>query len=358
MRDVPVLQPTKVFERFRTIRKEVQSRGRIAGDNNPPATDQVIHPVRLDAKCRGELGDCQLSRHTAWAWAPVAVETPPLETNGFDRTGQYARALGRPKPLRGEKLGNLLIRFALGFESQHLGFQLRESSQVVQRADRAGDRQLTDLSSTPHEAGLDRIRCEAMQDHFVNETAQQRFALGSAQGIPLPHGGQRFRRQGERGAPGLEDGEGNDVLGQLRAAGTLLLRLLPGLQGRFPAVFEVVCHETVVRIHPLVTAPGEFCLIHLLEHGGEVDDDGLLHVVGEGSPHVGGLGRHRPHTWAVATNSLTASSERLVGVCPLATGSVALRGRRNWTVSRKHTRRKVPWASGRVGHAATRNRCP
>jgi hypothetical protein len=27
--------------------------------------------------------------------------------------------LGRPKSLRGEKLGNRLIRFALGFEGQH-----------------------------------------------------------------------------------------------------------------------------------------------------------------------------------------------------------------------------------------------
>src|SRR5262247_199805 len=103
MRDVPMLQPTKVFERFRTIRKEVQLRGRITGDEDLPPTDQVIHPVRFDAERRGELGDGQPPRHMARTWAPVAVEAPVLEANGLDHTGQYARALGRPKPLRGEE---------------------------------------------------------------------------------------------------------------------------------------------------------------------------------------------------------------------------------------------------------------
>jgi hypothetical protein len=86
-----MLQPTKVFERFRTIRKEVQSRGRIAGDHDPPTTDQVIHPVRRDAERRGELADRQSPRHTARAGASVAVEAPLLEANGLDRTGQHAR---------------------------------------------------------------------------------------------------------------------------------------------------------------------------------------------------------------------------------------------------------------------------
>jgi hypothetical protein len=78
-----MLQPTTVRERFRTVWQEVQSRGRIAGDNNPPATDQVMHPVRLAAKRRGELGHRQLSQHTTGPWAPVAVEAPLLETKGI-----------------------------------------------------------------------------------------------------------------------------------------------------------------------------------------------------------------------------------------------------------------------------------
>src|ERR671924_82310 len=101
MRDVPMLQPTKVFERVRTIRKEVQPRGRITGDDDRPPTDQVVHPGRFDAECRGELGDRQPPRHMARTWAPVAVEAPVLEAKGWDRAGQHARALGRPKPLRG-----------------------------------------------------------------------------------------------------------------------------------------------------------------------------------------------------------------------------------------------------------------
>jgi hypothetical protein len=51
------------------------------------------------------------------------------------------------------------------------------------------------------------------------------------------------------------------VLGPLRAAVARLLSLLQRLQGRFPVAFECVCHETGVRIHPLITAPGAFCLI-------------------------------------------------------------------------------------------------
>src|SRR2546428_14091713 len=97
---------------------------------------------------------------------------------------------------------------------------------------------------------------------------------------------------------------------------------------------------------------------HLADNGLEIGHDGLLDVLWEESPQGCGSDCHRPHAWAVAINSATASGVSFVTVCSVDTGRVTRRGRRNWTVSRKNTRRGVPCASGRVGREATSNRLP
>src|SRR3989442_5658519 len=131
MRDVPVLQPTKVLERFRVIRKEVKPRGRIAGDDDPPATDQVVHPVRLDAERYSELGDRQPSWHMAWTRAPVAVEAPMAQAEGLDRTREDLRTLRRAEAAGGQERRDLRIRFPLGLQGEHLRFHLCKAGQVV-----------------------------------------------------------------------------------------------------------------------------------------------------------------------------------------------------------------------------------
>src|SRR6266851_2784510 len=88
---------------------------------------------------------------------------------------------------------------------------------------------------------------------------------------------------------------------------------------------------------------------HLADNGLEIGHDGLLDVVGEESPQGCGSDCHMPHAWAVAIRSATASGVSLVTVCAVDTGRVTRKGRRNWTVSCKNTRRCVPCASGRVG---------
>ena len=97
---------------------------------------------------------------------------------------------------------------------------------------------------------------------------------------------------------------------------------------------------------------------HLADNGLEIGHDGLLDVVGEEAPQSCGSDCHMPHTWAVAIRSATASGVSLVTVCAVDTGRVTRRGRRNWTVSCKNTRRCVPCASGRVGREATSKRLP
>lgn len=183
-----------------------------------------------------------------------------LEAKGLDRTRQHARALGRPQPLRGEERSPRFIRLALGFERQDLRRHLREPTQVTQGAHGTGDFPLTDGPTPPYDARPDGITRQAMQDHVVNEAPQQRLPLSPAQRVLVPHRRQGRAQRGEGRAPPPWDRQG-DQLGSLLEAMMVFLRLVQGLQGRFPAPFEFVRHQPILRLYPLVTPPGHLGLI-------------------------------------------------------------------------------------------------
>ena len=57
--DMAVSQLPKRFQRFGPIRKQIESARLILADHDPAAADQMVHPVRFDPHCRGNLRDRQ-----------------------------------------------------------------------------------------------------------------------------------------------------------------------------------------------------------------------------------------------------------------------------------------------------------
>src|SRR5205085_12698839 len=74
--DMAISQLPKRFQRFGSIRKQVEAARLIPADHDPAAADQMVHPVRFDPHCRGNLRDRQGARNASGAGSPVAMETP------------------------------------------------------------------------------------------------------------------------------------------------------------------------------------------------------------------------------------------------------------------------------------------
>ena len=99
--DMAVSQLPKRFQRFGPIRKQVESARLIPADHDPAAADQMVHPVRFDPHCRGNLRDRQGARNASGAWSLVAMETPVPQANSSYSTFKYTGSLRRAKPFRG-----------------------------------------------------------------------------------------------------------------------------------------------------------------------------------------------------------------------------------------------------------------
>jgi hypothetical protein len=138
----------------------------------------------------------------ARTWAPVAVEVPVLEANGVDRTGPHARALGRPKPWRGEKPGHLVIRFSVGFEREDLRPHRREPVQVTQSSHGTGDVQRTDGPPPCHPMRVwlvsrvmrGKTTVSLRQRHSAVRWARLRVSCGHMGGTASPSEGNAVRR--------------------------------------------------------------------------------------------------------------------------------------------------------------------
>ena len=55
--EMAVSQLPKRFQCFGPIRKQIESARFIPADHDPAAADQMVHPVRFDPHCRGNLRD-------------------------------------------------------------------------------------------------------------------------------------------------------------------------------------------------------------------------------------------------------------------------------------------------------------
>jgi len=99
--DMAVSQLPKRFQRFGPIRKQVESAHLIPADHDPASADQMVHPVRFDPYCRGNLRDRQGARNASGAGSPVAMETPVPQSNSSYSTFKYTGSLRRAKPFRG-----------------------------------------------------------------------------------------------------------------------------------------------------------------------------------------------------------------------------------------------------------------
>ena len=99
--DMAVSQLPKRFQRFGPIRKQIESARLIPADHDPAAADQMVHPVRFDPHCRGNLRDRQGARHASGAGSPVAMETPVPQSNSPYSTLKDTGTLRRAKPFRG-----------------------------------------------------------------------------------------------------------------------------------------------------------------------------------------------------------------------------------------------------------------
>src|SRR5713101_9511887 len=99
--DMAVSQLPKRFQRLGPLRKQVESARLIPADHDPASADQMVHPVRFDPYCRGNLRDRQGARNASGAGSPVAMETPVPQPNSSYSTFKHTGALRRAKPFRG-----------------------------------------------------------------------------------------------------------------------------------------------------------------------------------------------------------------------------------------------------------------
>ena len=80
------LQLLEVLHRRRLIRKQVEARGRIFGELNPPMGEPVVEPMGGDAETPGKLGDGQRPGHVSRMRLMPLLHAAMLEPDSSDRT--------------------------------------------------------------------------------------------------------------------------------------------------------------------------------------------------------------------------------------------------------------------------------
>ncbi len=122
-----------------------------------------------------------------------------LEPDGLDRAPQDLGTLWRAIALLCELGSDRVVRVSRRKEGLYLLFHGRGPLQVGEGADGDRDRHGGRGPAFPHDTGLDLVPWGPMDDDFVNQTAQQRFALRLGQHVRLPQPRQRATKVEEGG---------------------------------------------------------------------------------------------------------------------------------------------------------------
>ena len=193
--------------------------------------------MRRDRQRLGELWYRQVPGYPARVRLGTILHETQFEADALDRAGQDRGPTGRAIAVPGQLLGDLDVAGTCGTQDPNLLRHFGRCGQVRQRPNR--DRHLKGggLPAAPDNAGVHLLAPGPLDDHLVNETAQQGFALGLRQDVSRPEGGQLLANSAEsRLQRGRQRGSG-------RCTGLDALRLgrfglLEGLQSNLPRVFQ------------------------------------------------------------------------------------------------------------------------
>jgi len=185
------LQLLEVLHRRRLIRKQVEARGRIFGELHPARGEPVVEPMGGDAETPGKLGDGQRPGHVSRMRLMPLLHAAMLESDGLARTRQDLGSLRGAIALLRELGRDRVVRVSRRKQGQNLLFHGGGPLAVGKGPDGDRDREGGRRPALPHHAGLDLVPWRPMDDAFVDQTAQQRFALRLHQHVRRPQGRQR-----------------------------------------------------------------------------------------------------------------------------------------------------------------------
>jgi hypothetical protein len=247
------LQLLEALHRRGLIWKQVEPRGRIFVELNPAIGEPVIEPMGRDPETPGELRDSQRPGHVARMRLMPLLHEAMLKPDGFDCTWQDMRPLRRAIALLRGLGRDRVVRMARRKEGQYLLFHGRSPLQVSEGPDGDWDRHGGRRPAFPHNTGLDLVPRGPMDDDFVNQTAEQRFALRLGQHVRLPQPRKRAPKV-EEGGPQLGGQGGFCAHRRLDALGRGGFCHREGAEGRLPAPLQFGGDQPVVGIDPVELA--------------------------------------------------------------------------------------------------------
>jgi len=192
-------QLLEVLQRRRLVRKQVEARGRIFIELNPAIGEPVIEPMGGDPETPGELGDGQIPGHVARMRLMPFLHEAMLEPDDLDCARKDRGPLRGAIALLRELGRDRGVRVSRRQAGHYLLFHGRSPLQVDEGSDSDRDRQGGRRPTFPHDTSLDLVPRHPMDDHFLYQTAQQRFALGLGQHVRLPQSRERTPKVEEGG---------------------------------------------------------------------------------------------------------------------------------------------------------------
>src|SRR5882724_7842697 len=138
------------------------------------------------------LGNCQISLYFPRMRLPGELHDAVTQADDAHGAGQNMSTQGRAEARGGELLGDCLVEMTGSSEFHDALFHLLAARKLLQRSDRDGDIEHSDIAAPPHDAGMNAIARGPMDDDLVDQTTQQRLFSCSGQERSLPQFRQVF----------------------------------------------------------------------------------------------------------------------------------------------------------------------
>src|SRR4051794_17682680 len=225
--------------------------------------DLDVKPLHRDVEPGGQLRGTEQAGIVVPAGTLLGHFEPGTEADPLHRDGKdLLRAVGRAMPLGGEDCGDLVIWQAGTGEIEQTLALLHAARETGESVDLHLHVKLADSPAAPYDPDASNIALAAIENHLLDEVAQQCLALTG--------GGRRIR-------PDLRQvaGEDDDLAVERLADHRLRQRLRSGLLGerllgrtnlvqcRFPPAFQFAGDETVVGIDAVELPFGQSRLLPL-----------------------------------------------------------------------------------------------
>src|SRR5713226_6609250 len=111
------------------------------------------------------------------------------QTNGLDGAGQHLRSHRRSEPFGSERMSDHGVVLSIRKKREYSLCHCLSLSIVCQRADGYGQVKNTDLLALPNDAKGQAIRCTAVNNHLIDQTAEECLLLIASQQAAIPDGG-------------------------------------------------------------------------------------------------------------------------------------------------------------------------